>query len=161
MNSCDPLIHELQALFRRPVNSDTFDVLGVRTGSLECSKQRCGEIGARRQFRHPLQAGKRRDGHDSCEDGYVDPFQSAPFLPVQKHSVVEEHLTAKPFDACVDLPLQVIHLRQRVRGFRVSFRKTRGADRKPSGIGVRTTPIEFRDAADQIRCIGKVFERIL
>ena len=160
VNSLHAFVHELTALFRRPMYSDALDVLGVRARSLERSEKRCGEIGSCSKLRHAFQSRERCHRHDSRKDGNVDSLQSTSLLPIKKTPVVEEHLAADPVHAFIHLALEVVHLCQRVGGFRMSLGKPRRADRKSTGVGMHSRSIEFRDRPDQIRGVGKVLEMI-
>ena len=71
-----------------------------------------------------------------------------------------EELCADPVHTCIDLLLEVIHLRECVRGFRMAFRESRDADSESPLVPQARRVVELPDEPHQVDRMREMLEGI-
>ncbi len=159
MNPAHVEIKQIAALLGGPVNSSVFDGLGVALASINRLEQRRGKPRAARELSHALESAHRSDGHDSRNDRRANSCEFAARTPIMKRVVVEEELRDDVVRTRVDFRFEMFDLQQRVRCFRVAFRKACNTDAKAAtAVDAKALTFTF-EKAHQIRRVRKVSRR--
>ena len=118
------------------LHADALNSLLVLARAVERLEQFCGEMSTRCKLGHAADTFGGGDGHNSCNDGDVDPGQTAAVTEIKKVMVVKKELGADIVGTLVHLGLEVIHFKQAVGSVRVSLWKGSHANSKSACVRV-------------------------